>query len=314
MISVIVPCKNRIDQLRVCLDSIYTSIAHAHNNHPNLDIEVIVVNDNSDIGFREKIEARYDDITVLDSSGIGPGYARNLGIKKSKGKYLFFTDSDCIVDEAWIISGYSVLLNKKAMVVQGIPWLFQKKANPIYGIYEEKLYEIMFSKYVNGSNTTMTDSRNLLLDKNVVSIIGAEVFSEKAEKATAESRVFGKRCISNGINVFFSKDVRIYHEDPHNLEDVCRQKYRHGSGRVLIWEKKQDYSYLRNRYFSIPISEGLPVDYVLPAHAAFLFGFYNNINDLTERNIFLDFLHRVFKSYDRSLLDYKELIGYLQYE
>lgn len=311
MISVIVPCRNRFKQLCRCIDSINTAINYAKQQVPSIVIEVIIVNDHSEYGFTSTIKKKYSNCIVIDSDGFGPGCARNLGVERSKGDYLFFTDSDCIVDKAWIYNGYMVFSQIHPIVIQGIPWLFQKDDNPVLGKNEEELYEIMFTKYLSGTKTIMTDSRNLLFHKSITQYIGREIFSEKIDKATAESRVFGEKCNSLGLEVFFSYDIKVFHEDPTDMLYICHQKYRHGSGRVLIWSKKQDFEYISKRYFCIPISKGLPIDYVLPAHTAFLLGFYNNIGDVDERNKFINFLDSVYEAYGRNLNEYVELAGYL---
>lgn len=311
MISVIVPCRNRLGQLSICLDSINAAIKSAKCQIPGIEVEVLVVNDHSEAGFSVEISQRYENCKVIESDGYGPGYARNLGIEKSSGEFIFFTDSDCVVADSWIINGYRIFKQKNPVVIQGVPWLFQKKKNPEFGKCEELLYEIMFRKYVKGNSTVMTDSRNLLLNRAITDYLGREIFSEKTEKATAEDRVFGEKCNSLGLDVLFSLDVKIYHEDPSDMNYVCRQKYRHGSGRVLIWEEKQDFNYLADRYFHIPIAKGLPVDYVLPAHTAFLLGFYNNIKNNCERSEFLRCMEDIYLKYGKNMYDYSELVEYL---
>lgn len=202
-------------------------------------------------------------------------------------------------------------MKNNPVVIQGVPWLFQKTNNPELGKYEETLYEIMFQKYVSGNKTIMTDSRNLLFNRSITNYLGREIFSEKTDGATAEDRVFGENCNKLGIEVFFSLDVKVFHEDPLDMKYVCKQKYRHGSGRVLIWDEMQDYNYLENRYFHIPISKGIPKDYILPAHTAFLLGFYNNIKNNSERTTFLKHMEDIYLSYDKSIADYLELKEYL---
>lgn len=315
MISIIIPCKNRLEQLCECLSSVYNAITYAKKKSKLFsEVEVLVINDHSDLGFAEKVLAKYPNCCVISSDGYGPGYARNLGIRLSRGEYLFFTDSDCLVDEQWIANGYNWFVESNAIVIQGIPWLFQKSLNPDYGQCEETLYEIMFSKYVEGSYTIMTDSRNLLLHRSIIDYVGREIFSEKTEKATAESRVFGKKCNNLGLDVMFARNVKVYHEDPKTMQDVCRQKYRHGSGRVLIWNTVQNFECLKSRYFEIPIEAGLPRDYILPAHASFLLGFYNNMGDNDEKRKFYNYLQGWFLQYEKRFSDYSELMDFLQYE
>lgn len=314
MITIIVPCKNRIDQLGECLDSILISIEEAKKLILDLEEEIIVVNDHSEEGFSTKVKEMYPNVIVLDSIGLGPGVARNYGIEKSKGKYIFFTDSDCIVDKNWIINGYNTFIKKSPIVIQGIPWLFQKNRNEVLGQNEEKLYEIMFSTYLDGEFSSMTDSRNLLFDREIVNILGKEIFAEKQDKATAESRVFGKKCISKGINIYFDKNVKVYHEDSSNMLSVCKQKYRHGTGRVMIWDEKPKYEHLKFRYYDNPINNGVDKDYILPAHTAFLLGYYKHINNEVEFKNFMKFVRDVFEQYGRKIEDYNEILELMKDE
>ena len=128
MISVIVPCKNRIEKLSLCLESIYESINYSLS-YKEFEYEVLVINDHSDEGFREKVQELPYGVKIVDSDGVGPGYARNLGIRNTIGEYIFFTDSDCVVSKDWILEGIKILDESGAIVVQGIPWLFQKNTN-----------------------------------------------------------------------------------------------------------------------------------------------------------------------------------------
>ena len=86
--SIIIPHKNIPSLLQRCIDSI-----------PNReDIQVIVVDDNSDCdevdfdhfpGLNEKhIEV------IFTKEGKGAGYARNVGLKHAKGKWVIFADAD----------------------------------------------------------------------------------------------------------------------------------------------------------------------------------------------------------------------------
>lgn len=307
MISIIIPCKNRINKIKLCIDSINESIIYAKQNNVNEDFELIVVNDHSDEGFKENLLSIFPEIRIVDSDGNGPGYARNLGIEKSLGKYLFFTDSDCVVSKDWILVGYNSFIDSKKLVIQGVPWLFQKNENVYLGSQEEKLYEIMFKTYLFDNCTKMTDSRNLLIDKDIVKILGREVFSEKTNKATAESRVFGNRCIKNGITILFDEKVKIYHEDSLDMISVCRQKYRHGSGRVEIWDSVPDFTYLEDRYFTKPINNGVEKEYIVPAHFAFLLGYFQTLNDKLEYEKFMKFAYSIFDKYRLDFNNYEYL-------
>ena len=86
--SVIIPHKNTPDLLQRCLDSI------PQRN----DIEVIVIDDNSDpvkVDFNHfPGNDRKEIIFVFDKAGKGAGRARNIGLERATGKWLLFADAD----------------------------------------------------------------------------------------------------------------------------------------------------------------------------------------------------------------------------
>lgn len=84
--SVIIPTYNRVELLKRTLESVF---AQRYDQ-----FEVIVVDDGSTdqtIGYLTSLEQR---IKVLHQPNLGPGAARNLGVKHAGGTYLAFLDSD----------------------------------------------------------------------------------------------------------------------------------------------------------------------------------------------------------------------------
>lgn len=87
--SIIIPHKDlSLRYLLKCLESI----------PQRDDLEVIIVDDNSDpqnVDFAElqKLASRNTHL-ILDKSGLGPGYARNIGMESAKGKWVLFADAD----------------------------------------------------------------------------------------------------------------------------------------------------------------------------------------------------------------------------
>lgn len=95
--TIIIPHKNSPELLAHCLDTIPVRD----------DVQVIVVDDNSDAG-----KVNFDDFPrwggahyeyYLTKEGKGAGYARNVGLEHARGKWVLFSDSDdyflpCISD------------------------------------------------------------------------------------------------------------------------------------------------------------------------------------------------------------------------
>lgn len=89
-LSIIIPVYNVKDYLHRCVDSVLTECA-------NLDYEAILVDDGSTDGSGELCEAiaqKHTHFHVCHKSNGGLSDARNFGLAKAKGIYVFYLDSD----------------------------------------------------------------------------------------------------------------------------------------------------------------------------------------------------------------------------
>jgi glycosyltransferase involved in cell wall biosynthesis len=88
-ISVIIPTFNRLKDLPVALDSVFSQ--------PGVRVEAIVVDDGSTDGTVEHIRERYynHDLVIIEKPcRSGPQASRNLGIAVARGEFVTFLDSD----------------------------------------------------------------------------------------------------------------------------------------------------------------------------------------------------------------------------
>lgn len=92
LISIIIPVYQCVDYLEETLDSVIKQ---------NLvNIEIICVDDGSSDGSKEKlldISQKDERISVYSQVHLGVSEARNTGIERATGKYLYFMDSDDIL-------------------------------------------------------------------------------------------------------------------------------------------------------------------------------------------------------------------------
>ena len=104
LISVIVPVYNVENYLKRCLDSII--------NQTYQNIEIILIDDGSTDNSGnlcedyKKIDNR---IKVVHKTNGGLSDARNTGIKKAKGKYITFVDSDDYVEYDYVEYLYNLI-------------------------------------------------------------------------------------------------------------------------------------------------------------------------------------------------------------
>ena len=89
IVSVVIPVYNIEQHLRQCLDSVAAQTLK--------DIEVICVDDGSTDGslaILQEYAKKYDNIVLIDKGNEGVSIARNVGMEKARGDYVWFIDAD----------------------------------------------------------------------------------------------------------------------------------------------------------------------------------------------------------------------------
>ena len=99
-VTIIIPYKNNLDYLFIALKSIFKQ---SYKN-----FKILIVYDDEDKSDLFKIKKFFKNTVfkrkisykiIVNKYSLGAGYARNVGIKKSKTKYLAFLDSDDVWDK-----------------------------------------------------------------------------------------------------------------------------------------------------------------------------------------------------------------------
>lgn len=87
--SIVIPAYNAASHISKCLDSIL--------NQNYRDFEVIIINDGSTdntMDILNNYKKQYQNVTVISQDNLGPGAAREQGIKHASGSYIMFSDTD----------------------------------------------------------------------------------------------------------------------------------------------------------------------------------------------------------------------------
>ena len=124
IVSVITPAYNAEKTIEKCLNSLF--------NQTLKDIEIIVVNDNSQDNTL-KILNKYKDKIVLinNKKNLGPAGARNKALDVAKGTYIGFVDADDYVDETMYEKMVSFMSDEVDLVCCGRYNIVDGKLNPI---------------------------------------------------------------------------------------------------------------------------------------------------------------------------------------
>ncbi|ODS32212.1 MAG: family 2 glycosyltransferase SpsQ [Candidatus Scalindua rubra] len=112
-VSVVLIVFNERKYIKKCIDALLRQTF--------LDFEIIVINNGSTDGTGEIINS-YNDTRIkyfVENSKCGLSRLRNIGIEKSGGEYVFFTDGDCIPNKYWLEEGLRTLQDRKYVGVEG---------------------------------------------------------------------------------------------------------------------------------------------------------------------------------------------------
>lgn len=102
LISVVIPVYNTAPYLEKCLESVV--------NQTYQNLQVIIINDGSTDNSAEicqKFSEKDDRIEFINKQNEGVSIARNIGIEKSKGEWIYFLDSDDFLD----LNAFEYLIN-----------------------------------------------------------------------------------------------------------------------------------------------------------------------------------------------------------
>lgn len=161
------------------------------------EFEIIVIDDFSTDNTKQLIQSLNDKRIKCFSNDrwLGITASRNKGITKASGKYVFFTDGDCIVTNNWIEEGLKYLQRSNCVAVEG----------RIY--YVSKSYRPSFSDHVMENRSGghfMTG--NMAYNKAALEKVGG--FDEKL--SYLEDRDIAYRLMEIG-KIYFNKEMVVYH-------------------------------------------------------------------------------------------------------
>jgi GT2 family glycosyltransferase len=227
LISVIIPTRGRLEQLAACLRSL------AGQSLPAGRWEVVVVVDG---------EAPIDPVQMTALTGCpglrcfrqehaGCGAARNTGAAQARGRYLVFTDDDCLFPADWLAGYEQVFLRSGDCLVSGRPvnWL---RSNP----YSEATQELI--SYMLARFNTAPDRARLAIGCNFgASAAGFRElggFDKHYFRTTAEDRDFCDRWLASGRQMVYVEGIEAFHAHRLTFRSFLRQHFHYGRGAVVL--------------------------------------------------------------------------------
>lgn len=227
--SIIIPTYNRPDELNKCLGAL------ASLNYSRNGFEVIVVNDgggDSLVGIVSRFEAK-SSISWVTQEQSGPASARNTGAKIARGRYLAFTDDDCLPDPGWLAEIEKCLEKNPESIVGGKT--LNLLNNNLYSTASQLICELAYNHYNQDSEqASFFCTNNMAVPKTKFLEIGG--FDERFK--TAEDRDFCKRWRNHGLNMIYCPTAIIHHAHELTFPGFVKQHFKYGRGSYRFYNKR----------------------------------------------------------------------------
>jgi len=208
-LSIIVPCHNSQKTIGPLLLSINNS---RFNNFAN--IEVIVVDDASTDDTLKVIQSlrprlKFILSTIVHKINLGPAKARNHGVKKARGRFLLFLDSDVALKPKTLNNIYQLINNGKTKAFTGI-WHWRQKTSKFFPQFKAlRDWAYWFIERKKYARYYLFSTRIAGIEKKLFNKIGG--FNEDYPEPTVEDIEFTYR-IEKITPIKFSADIIVRHE------------------------------------------------------------------------------------------------------
>jgi len=230
--SVIVCTYNRANNLPRCLGALARQ-----NGTENMDWEVLVVDNNSSDGTQAMVERLAQELPITiryaRETQQGLNYARNTGIRESRGTHFSYVDDDIEVSPDWLASLYRNFIANDADAVGGRIHLDPSITLPKWIQDVETKGFLGFQDF--GDEPFRMDGKrrypyggNMAFNRRVVERIGYfnPLLGRKGEGKKrselfkgAETDYFHRLADSGEVRIFYEPNAIVYHQvQPFQLE------------------------------------------------------------------------------------------------
>ncbi|HWT11949.1 MAG TPA: glycosyltransferase [Allosphingosinicella sp.] len=210
LISVIIPVYRDWQRLALCLAAL------ERQSLPQSQFEVIVANNEPDGDC--PLDRRAANVRVVHEPTPGSYAARNAAVAASAGRYLAFTDSDCLPEPDWLRNGLAALTANPAARIAGSIAIFREPA----GGHHAHIYDLHVAfpqKEFAAAGTCVT--ANLLVARAVFDSVGPfDQWFSGADLA------WNRRAQAAGVPILYAEEVRVAHPARRSVRDIFRKKRR----------------------------------------------------------------------------------------
>ena len=228
LFSVIIPTHNRLFLLKQTISSLLRQSIS--------DYEIIIVDDGSTDGTAEYLKTLNDKdkIITLFQKNKGPASARNKGLKLARGKYIAFTDDDCVVPSDWL-EKIQVHFDIRKIAGVGGPVTTGNKNN-LCSLANDIIVNFLKNELNVNHNVKppFLTSNNIAYSKIFLDLTGGfdENFFIGAEERDLNHRIF-----LEGGELIYDPDLIIEHNNDSNFINFLKHQFDQGKGSYRYYSK-----------------------------------------------------------------------------
>lgn len=218
LLSVVIPTYNEEKDIGNCLNSLFKQ---SYKN-----FEIIVVDDGSTDNTKNIVK-KSKKVKLIEGEHKGPGFSRNLGAKRAKGKILIFVDADMIFDKDYLKHLVGPIIKGECIGTEDGKQIASNKDN-----IWSKCWGTYFKDYSNIEGYIF----RAILKKDFEKMGGFDPKYGYADDLTFYYKF--------GAKSKWVKDAICYHKNPETLGEVYKQSRWIGAS-------------IKNQFFEIPILKHL---------------------------------------------------------
>lgn len=230
--SLIIPVYNRPEEIDELLQSLALQTYR--------DFEVLVIEDGS-FDDSEHIVNKYNEhlqLSYFRKSNTGPGDTRNFGAFKSKGDYLIFLDSDCIVPPDYLTEVEKELKNHLCDAFGG-----PDRADDSFTPIQKAINYAMTSFFTTGGIRGGKKKLDKFYPRSFNMGVKTDVFEELngfSNMRFGEDIDLSIRLFKQSRTVRLFREAFVYHKRRTDFRKFYKQVYNSGMARIHLWKKYPD--------------------------------------------------------------------------
>ena len=239
-IDVVIPVYNDNPYLKETLDSIFKQNLPAH-----WGMQVYIVDDGSEIPITLQVveNNKYNVNIVRFYQNKGRAKARNYGVSKGSGDYIYMLDVDCILRNENTLKSHIQALSEP--FVSASCGQIISKGNSFWSRYQTEVFQNRERSFIKGDKAALTTT-NFMITRDAFEAIDG--FDGDFTYYGFEDKDFLLRLVAKEFGISFCKSANVEHMSDLSLISICNKMKESGKFSSEIFIKKHPEYYKKMPY------------------------------------------------------------------